>query len=87
MNKKPDYEKGEKVKQAIQWTFDIIILALLLFYLIHINWGIGMQKVNIEIKTDCQGTITKIHGLPENTTYNFTNVQKEIYKQIEEANK
>lgn len=83
--KEEDFQKGEKVKKIIQWTFDIIILTLLLFYMIHINWGIGMQKVNIEITTNCEGKITNIHGLPTNTTYNFSNVQKEIYKQIQEA--
>lgn len=80
-NKKQDFEKGEKVKKIIQTIFDITIFALLLFYLIHIKFGVGMQKINIEVTTNCEGTITNINGLPENQTFNTTELQKTIYEE------
>lgn len=76
-----DYTKGEKIKKYIQIGLDITIITLLLFYLIHIKFGIEMQKIDITVETNCEGKIINTYGIPENISINLTNIQETIYQE------
>lgn len=88
-NQKEDLitKKNNKVKWWIDTTLNIIILGLLLFYFIHIQFGIGMKKVNMDIKTDCEGNIQSINNIPyyNYTEYNLSKVQQTIYESINKS--
>lgn len=77
-------KKSKDLKWWIDTTLNIIILGLLLFYFIHIKFGIGMTKINMDIKVDCQGTIQEINNIPYQnyTLYNLSRVQETIYNNI-----
>lgn len=70
-------ENRSKTQSTIEIILDIIVISLLLWYFLNNNFGIGQERVNLDVVVDCDGNIINYDDLPRD--YNYSEVQNSIY--------